>query len=283
MLTCLCSSFKEKQKEALSLLAVLLRMKADKGPAKRSPTFLLTVLGQILLSLIQRADFISDFWNFISFNITSQKLFCCHSIPAVPLYLVMLSHSNSVIAKSFPSLRGTEQPALNAVSAEGTLPGEQCCPVAATWSLLHHFTVGSTQEAPVPAPSPPPPLIPSAEQWEAAGVGDPESFPPSAGFFSPCSGILHREPAWPSWYQSPLWYQIFSQHSGASFNLYASALTIAEYWGSLLHSFIFISDCFLDSFLCFSAILISSISAFNRMFTFGWSLLAFFPFNLSYY
>jgi len=61
MLTCLCSSFKEKQKEALSLLAVLLRMKADKGPAKRSPTFLLTVLGQILLSLIQRADFISDF------------------------------------------------------------------------------------------------------------------------------------------------------------------------------------------------------------------------------
>lgn len=157
MLTCLCSSFKEKQKEALSLLAVLLRMKADKGPAKRSPTFLLTVLGQILLSLIQRADFISDFWNFISFNITSQKLFCCHSIPAVPLYLVMLSHSNSVIAKSFPSLRGTEQPALNAVPAEGTLPGEQCCPVAATWSLLHHFTVGSTQEAPVPAPSPPPP------------------------------------------------------------------------------------------------------------------------------
>lgn len=155
MLTCLCSSFKEKQKEALSLLAVLLRMKADKGPAKRSPTFLLTVLGQILLSLIQRADFISDFWNFISFNITSQKLFCCHSIPAVPLYLVTLSHSNSVIAKSFPSLRGTEQPALNAVPAEGTLPGEQCCPVAATWSLLHHFTVGSTQEAPVPAPSPP--------------------------------------------------------------------------------------------------------------------------------
>lgn len=69
----------------------------------------------------------------------------------------MLSHSNSVIAKSFPSLRGTEQPALNAVPAEGTLPGEQCCPVAATWSLLHHFTVGSTQEAPVPAPSPPPP------------------------------------------------------------------------------------------------------------------------------
>lgn len=128
------------------------------------------------------------------------------------------------------------------------------------------------EEAPVPAPSlpsPPPfPLIPSAEQWEAAGVGDPESSPPPAGFFSPCSGILHREPAWPSWYQSPLWYQIFSQHSGASFNLYASALTIAEYWGSLLHSFIFISDCFLDSFLCFSAILISSISAFNRMFTF---------------
>lgn len=126
------------------------------------------------------------------------------------------------------------------------------------------------EEAPVPAPSlpsPPFPLIPSAEQWEAAGVGDPESSP-SAGFFSPCSGILHREPAWPSWYQSPLWYQIFSQHSGASFNLYASALTIAEYWGSLLHSFIFISDCFLDSFLCFSAILISSISAFNRMFTF---------------
>lgn len=114
----------------------------------------------------------------------------------------------------------------------------------------------------------PPALIPSAEQWEAAGVGDPESSPPPAGFFSPCSGILHREPAWPSWYQSPLWYQIFSQHSGASFNLYASALTVAEYWGSLLHSFIFISDCFLDSFLCFSAILISSISAFNRMFTF---------------
>lgn len=68
-----------------------------------------------------------------------------------------------------------------------------------------------------------------------------------------------------------------------SFNLYASALTIAQCWGSLLHPFVLISDCFLNSFLCCSAILISSISAFNRMFTFGWSWLAFFPFDLSCY
>lgn len=51
----------KKSRRKPSLLAVLLRMKADKGPRRRSPTFLLAILGQILLSLTQRDDFISDF------------------------------------------------------------------------------------------------------------------------------------------------------------------------------------------------------------------------------
>lgn len=51
------------------------------------------------------------------------------------------------------------------------------------------FLVGTAWGAPVPAQ--PPQLLPSAEPWDAAGLGDPESPPPSAGFFSPCPGILH--------------------------------------------------------------------------------------------